>query len=155
MIAAQHLRLPDSDASRIVVDLVTEYRERMVDYASMRALDVWYDRIDLQRYEDRTGDPDLLTLKAVRGSLTNGIVSNPFLEQAFRTEMQRRLVAHVVDECCQQPEQRFAEVCCQALDLVGTDVVTRRAARGVHQRTGLLGAGGAHPRKRPPFAAHA
>src|SRR5208282_3851081 len=25
------------------------YRERMVDYASMRALDVWYDRIDLDR----------------------------------------------------------------------------------------------------------
>ena len=25
------------------------YRERMADYASMRALDVWYDRIDLDR----------------------------------------------------------------------------------------------------------
>jgi hypothetical protein len=32
--------------------------------------------------------PDAIsfTLEAVRGSLTNGIVSNPFLEQAFRTD---------------------------------------------------------------------
>jgi len=35
-----------------------------------------------------TAAPDArsFTLEAVRGSLTNGIVSNPFLEQAFRTE---------------------------------------------------------------------
>jgi len=31
-------------------------------------------------------DAKSFTLAAVRGSLTNGIVSNPFLEQAFRTE---------------------------------------------------------------------
>jgi len=33
-----------------------------------------------------TADAKTFTLEAVRGSLTNGIVSNPFLEQAFRTE---------------------------------------------------------------------
>jgi hypothetical protein len=33
-----------------------------------------------------TPDARSFTLEAVRGSLTNGIVSNPFLEQAFRTE---------------------------------------------------------------------
>ena len=32
------------------------------------------------------GDPELLTLKAVRGSTVNGISSNPFLEHAFRTD---------------------------------------------------------------------
>jgi hypothetical protein len=31
-------------------------------------------------------DAKSFSLEAVRGSLTNGIVSNPFLEQAFRTE---------------------------------------------------------------------
>jgi hypothetical protein len=31
-------------------------------------------------------DAASFTLEAVRGSLTNGIVSNPFLEHAFRTE---------------------------------------------------------------------
>ena len=49
VIAAQHLRLPDSDAARAATDSVRSYRERMIDYASMRALDVWYDRIDLDR----------------------------------------------------------------------------------------------------------
>ena len=60
VIAAQYLRLPDSDAARVVTDVAREYRERMTNYASMRALDVWYDKIDLQRYEDRTGDPKVV-----------------------------------------------------------------------------------------------
>jgi uncharacterized protein (DUF2252 family) len=41
----------------VASDLVRAYRERMVDYTGMRALDVWYDRINLQKYEDRSGDP--------------------------------------------------------------------------------------------------
>lgn len=49
VIAAQYLRLPDSDAARVATDLVREYRERMANYASMRALDVWYDKIDMQK----------------------------------------------------------------------------------------------------------
>jgi uncharacterized protein (DUF2252 family) len=60
VIAAQYLQLPDSDAARVATDVVREYRERMADYASMRALDVWYDKIDLQHYEDRSGDPDVV-----------------------------------------------------------------------------------------------
>jgi uncharacterized protein (DUF2252 family) len=60
VIAAQHLRLPDSDAARAAAAVVREYRERMANYASMRALDVWYDKIDLQRYEDRSADPAVL-----------------------------------------------------------------------------------------------
>jgi uncharacterized protein (DUF2252 family) len=57
VIAAQHLALPASDAARVAIDLAREYRERMANYAMMRALDVWYDKIDLRKYEDRTGDP--------------------------------------------------------------------------------------------------
>jgi len=60
VIAAQHLRLAESDASRVATDLVREYRERMANYAGMRALEVWYDMIDAQRYEDRSGDPEVL-----------------------------------------------------------------------------------------------
>jgi hypothetical protein len=60
VIAAQHLRLHDSDAARAAAAVVCEYRERMTNYASMRALDVWYDKIDLQRYEDRAADPEVL-----------------------------------------------------------------------------------------------
>nr|WP_315594659.1 DUF2252 domain-containing protein [uncultured Cupriavidus sp.] len=59
-IAAEHLALPKSDAARVVTDAVLEYRERMFNYGWMRALDVWYDRIDLQKYEDRSGDPEIV-----------------------------------------------------------------------------------------------
>src|SRR5271165_616992 len=49
VIAARHLNLPDSEAAKGATEAVRSYRERMADYASMRALDVWYDRIDLDR----------------------------------------------------------------------------------------------------------
>ncbi|MFC0574535.1 DUF2252 domain-containing protein [Paraburkholderia solisilvae] len=76
VIAAQHLELPDSDAARVVTDLVREYRERMHNYAAMRALDVWYDRIDLQKYQDRAADPAIVS--AIRKRI------------AERIEMERR-----------------------------------------------------------------
>ena len=62
VIAAQHLGIPDSDAARAATDVAREYRERMANYASMRVLDIWYDKIDMQRYEDRSGDPEVLRL---------------------------------------------------------------------------------------------
>jgi uncharacterized protein (DUF2252 family) len=49
VIAARHLGLPESAAARAATDSVCSYRERITDYASMRTLDVWYDRIDLDR----------------------------------------------------------------------------------------------------------
>ena len=49
VIAAQDLRLADSEAAKAASDTVCSYRERMADYAAMRALEVWYDRIDLER----------------------------------------------------------------------------------------------------------
>lgn len=60
VIAAQHLAFPNSDAARAVRDVVAEYRERMSDYAGMRALDIWYDKIDLRKYSDRTADPEIV-----------------------------------------------------------------------------------------------
>jgi hypothetical protein len=49
VIAARHINLPDSAGAKAATESVCSYRERMADYASMRALDVWYDRIDLDR----------------------------------------------------------------------------------------------------------
>lgn len=60
VIAAKHIELPSTDATSIVNDLVREYREKMSDYAGMRALDVWYDKIDLQNYTHRSTDPEVL-----------------------------------------------------------------------------------------------
>ena len=47
VIAAHHINLPDSEAAKAATESACSYRERMADFASMRALDVWYDRIDL------------------------------------------------------------------------------------------------------------
>jgi uncharacterized protein (DUF2252 family) len=52
VIAGQHLHLAESEAARIATTAASEYRDRMTDYAAMRALDVWYDRIDLDRFEE-------------------------------------------------------------------------------------------------------
>ncbi|MEJ8813209.1 DUF2252 domain-containing protein [Variovorax ureilyticus] len=60
VIAAEHLMFPNSDTARVAADVVKEYRERMFDYAGMRALDIWYDKIDLRKYADRAGDPDVV-----------------------------------------------------------------------------------------------
>lgn len=48
-IAAHYLELPDSDAARAVKATACAYREQMTDYSSMRALDVWYDRITIEK----------------------------------------------------------------------------------------------------------
>lgn len=48
-LAAHHLELPDSEAAKAVKATACAYREQMADYSSMRALDVWYDRITLEK----------------------------------------------------------------------------------------------------------
>jgi hypothetical protein len=49
VIAAQYLRLHESEAARAATAAARAYRERMADYSSMRALDVWYDTITVDR----------------------------------------------------------------------------------------------------------
>ncbi len=46
VVAAQHLALPESTAGRLAIETGRAYREQMADYSTMRAFDVWYDRID-------------------------------------------------------------------------------------------------------------
>jgi uncharacterized protein (DUF2252 family) len=48
-IAGRHIRLSESDIARTAIDTVRCYRERTSDYGSMRALDVWYDAISLDK----------------------------------------------------------------------------------------------------------
>jgi uncharacterized protein (DUF2252 family) len=49
VIAARHLNFRDSDAANAAADTLRSYREHMEDYASMRAMEVWYDRIGLDQ----------------------------------------------------------------------------------------------------------
>ena len=48
-IAGRHIGLSESDTARTAIDTVRSYRERISDYGSMRALDVWYDAISLKQ----------------------------------------------------------------------------------------------------------
>ncbi len=50
VLAGRHIRLSEADTVRAVRAATTSYRERMADYAQMRALDVWYDTIDVDRF---------------------------------------------------------------------------------------------------------
>ena len=49
VVAGRHLRLSDNESARAAIATVRSYREHITDYASMRALEVWYDRIDIER----------------------------------------------------------------------------------------------------------
>lgn len=50
VLAGRHIRLSEADTVRAVRAASQSYRERMADYAQMRALDVWYDAIDVDRF---------------------------------------------------------------------------------------------------------
>src|SRR5208283_898538 len=50
VIAGRYISLLDSEAGKAATEAVCCYRERMIDYASMRALEVWYDHIDIERF---------------------------------------------------------------------------------------------------------
>lgn len=49
VIAGRYLGLSDNDSARAATAAARSFRERMADLASMRALEVWYDRIDIER----------------------------------------------------------------------------------------------------------
>ena len=71
IIAAKHIGLPTDSASTITTEMVREYRERMAEYAEMRTLDVWYDKIDLRSYQHRASDTEVV--KRVRKKLAERI----------------------------------------------------------------------------------
>ena len=50
IVAGRQIRLSESDATRAAHATVRSYRERISDYASMRALDVWYDAMGVDRF---------------------------------------------------------------------------------------------------------
>ena len=50
VLAGRHIRVLESDTSRAVAATARSYREHMADYGAMRALDVWYDAIDVDRF---------------------------------------------------------------------------------------------------------
>ncbi len=53
VLAGRHIQLKQSESARAARAAVRAYREHMAEYAFMKALEIWYDRIDLKRLIDR------------------------------------------------------------------------------------------------------
>ena len=56
VIAGRHLGLRESESARAAQATARAYREHMADYSSMKALEVWYDRIDIQKLLEQAPD---------------------------------------------------------------------------------------------------
>jgi len=56
VLAGRHIQLKQSESARAARAAVRSYREHMAEYAFTKALDIWYDRIDLQRMIDSVPD---------------------------------------------------------------------------------------------------
>ena len=58
VLAGRHIELTQRETARAARAAVRSYREHMAEYAFMKALDIWYDRIDLKRLLDATADEE-------------------------------------------------------------------------------------------------
>jgi uncharacterized protein (DUF2252 family) len=59
VIAGRHIELSESDCTRAVAATVRSYRKHMADYAFMKALDVWYERIDIADFVKEFPDNEI------------------------------------------------------------------------------------------------
>lgn len=53
VIAGRYLRLSETESARAAKATVRSYRERMADYSSKRALEVWYESVDVDDVMER------------------------------------------------------------------------------------------------------
>jgi len=58
VLAGRHIQLKQSESARAARTAVRSYREHMAEYAFMKALDIWYDRIDLTRLIESVPDEE-------------------------------------------------------------------------------------------------
>jgi uncharacterized protein (DUF2252 family) len=66
VVAGRHLGLSESDSARVASATVRSYRDHTADYAFMRALEVWYDRIDIDRFIKEAPDQEIRERAAQR-----------------------------------------------------------------------------------------
>jgi uncharacterized protein (DUF2252 family) len=58
VVAARHMRLSRGFAADLVMTAVTEYRDRMTQYAQCGALELWYERITFERMAETALTPE-------------------------------------------------------------------------------------------------
>jgi uncharacterized protein (DUF2252 family) len=60
VLAGRHIQLKQSESAAAARAAVRSYREHMAEYAFMKVLEIWYDKIDHQRLLSRVDDKKLL-----------------------------------------------------------------------------------------------
>ena len=58
VLAGRHIQLKQTESTRAARAAVRSYREHIAEYSFMKALDIWYDRIDVQRLIDSVPDKE-------------------------------------------------------------------------------------------------
>jgi uncharacterized protein (DUF2252 family) len=53
VVAGRYIALSERESTNAALAAARAYRERMHEYAFMKALEVWYDRIDVERFADQ------------------------------------------------------------------------------------------------------
>ena len=80
VLAGRHIQLKQPETARAARAAVRSYREHMAEYAFMKALDIWYDRIDLKRLKDSAPEEAKRTIreKAVEKARGRTIAEHDF-----------------------------------------------------------------------------
>src|SRR5258705_2253321 len=80
VLAGRHIQLKQKETARAARAAVRSYREHMAEDAFTKALDTWYDRIDLQRLLDATPDEEVRasTMKAVEKARGRSVAEHDF-----------------------------------------------------------------------------
>jgi uncharacterized protein (DUF2252 family) len=80
VLAGRHIQLKQKASARAARGAVRSYREHMAEYAFMKALDIWYDRIDLQRLLDATPNEEVRasTAKVVEKARGRSVAEHDF-----------------------------------------------------------------------------
>ena len=80
VLAGRHIQLKQKETARAARAAVRSYREHMAEYAFTKALDIWYDRIDLERLLDATPNEEVRarTAKAVEKARGRSVAEHDF-----------------------------------------------------------------------------
>ena len=122
--------LPNSDAASIAMPSFVN-TANACQLPTMRALDVWYDKIDLQRYEDRAADPG--RVEAIRKRVAQRIAAERQVFAGDLTRSSSQTTVHTHDQ--DEPPLDYHPTPAQARSCVGVrEGIARIASPASHVR---------------------
>jgi len=118
VVAGRHLELPENESVRAASATVRAYREQMADYAFMKALDVWYDRIEMVRFLEAAPSDEIRERaeQRVERVRTRSVVEHDFPKLVERHGTTPRikdnppLIFHASDKLTPGYRTRYAQV---------------------------------------------